>query len=1347
MSSESILLEEHERLDALIDLIPRASRYMLYATNVVLTCISANSKYIAIGSNNGCVFIYNRDKRTIEKLCCKDPTDVVSCITIKESVETLVFAGTRTGILYIFQLSAVLENGHIIKGSQWVVQGMHQRPVSTVCISENNQHLFSGDEEGTVVCTDMLFSLNETESAIITREGEEIVQLDYHKPLKVLLVSTKRRSILIDTDKGDQLIQIGSKERKIFLDFGACFFSSVEDPKNPKIFSSRPGMRIWKANITGKVEQTILFKDAIKEAKFPKIPLILNSQQQVKDEHETIQFGKVLKFQENFLITWFNSHLFVMTIGGTIVNSLENIPIRDVCVYDSEIFIILKFSKIDIIRVAVKPDDRFSIISKEKSQEIEQFEQAVHKIKDVSSKVWKNISKFGDKMAFTVPEGKRYNEDKSPSDPPSESNSAYDMLSDMQLREKTEEETSENADQVDKKLTDPITTDLKAESVTAKEDTPDLDLIGKKSFDDSIVFSIKTVKVKKKKKKAKKKVDEDSHSFVSSTSGSGSNEASISDTISLSSHNDKDSNYVNSIPNDLTDNKTNDSDSELKAKEFVKDQPKEIEVRDESNSQTKTECNEKEEVTENKDTDAQEDDTQTTDIDVQEKAVVQNTNIDDVEIVTEAKNEEATQAAEECSIKSNSEQLVEKKELQPESKSLEVEESAYDDETRDFSLPCEIFNGDNTSNRPSLSSSASLSDEEFNSIYARETQTCTEEEKIIEDTVEEETISEYTSTDEFEILDEEIWTEMSVPSLVQNFCISEKYIWLTDKSQKLHYCNLTKNAPMWRLVQDAPADKISVNDSSTILWRLYNNNVFVAQHITERYPTGLKWVHILKEVSDICVMEHCAWYVKKDNGIVKLQKNLSAQRPAFRSVTIEHPKMITSISSKDNIVWALDVEGILWATVFTSSDDESAVKWCKVKRINEQLNIRHISLGSFGIGWIIDKKGLIWLAPNVTQENPHGDGNVYQVSLESPIVHDVNKRSLSRWFYSTPFSKSLSNVGTTSVLASSSKTAVFVAEIGSRSIFICKDNVLGHRWKLATPLGMADSIPWRNVHSLGNLVWSQQVCNKLFGISPKTQYAFEVQLAIRNVPFDVSSICAVEWYLWVLSTDGAIYSRSGVSPGCPQGLNWIPIDLMLIGQSKICSVAINSKFAWSVDEKGKLYLRMSIEPPSAGSLSAAWIPIEESLSKHGQSLLTSIFSGFNFKMIWAIDSMNCVYTRKGITESLPIGTDWMYIPGIKAVKLAISDNAVYALTTSNGLFVRHGINENNLHGDYWRQIPGNFNHISASRDNTLWAITKEGHLIKRKTHLLRTAHHLKNTTNKEFIRLNSLNTDDWEVID
>lgn len=110
------------------------------------------------------------------------------------------------------------------------------------------------------------------------------------------------------------------------------------------------------------------------------------------------------------------------------------------------------------------------------------------------------------------------------------------------------------------------------------------------------------------------------------------------------------------------------------------------------------------------------------------------------------------------------------------------------------------------------------------------------------------------------------------------------------------------------------------------------------------------------------------------------------------------------------------------ATVFTDTDHESDVKWHKAKRIRDQLNIRHINLSSFGIGWIIDKKGLIWFAPNVTSENPHGDGNVYQVfffpffgttsfitGLFVLLIDIPRKSNCSRYFKALNFSLVLLN--------------------------------------------------------------------------------------------------------------------------------------------------------------------------------------------------------------------------------------------------------------------------------------------------------------------------------------------------
>lgn len=43
--------------------------------------------------------------------------------------------------------------------------------------------------------------------------------------------------------------------------------------------------------------------------------------------------------------------------------------------------------------------------------------------------------------------------------------------------------------------------------------------------------------------------------------------------------------------------------------------------------------------------------------------------------------------------------------------------------------------------------------------------------------------------------------------------------------------------------------------------------------------------------------------------------------------------------------------------------------------------------------------------------------------------------------------------------------------------------------------------------------------------------------------------------------------------------------------------------------------------------------------------LVSVHSSPNDRMLWAVDSKGNVHVRTGITEDMPVGTDWEHIPG------------------------------------------------------------------------------------------------------
>ena len=81
--------------------------------------------------------------------------------------------------------------------------------------------------------------------------------------------------------------------------------------------------------------------------------------------------------------------------------------------------------------------------------------------------------------------------------------------------------------------------------------------------------------------------------------------------------------------------------------------------------------------------------------------------------------------------------------------------------------------------------------------------------------------------------------------------------------------------------------------------------------------------------------------------------------------------------------------------------------------------------------------------------------------------------------------------------------------------------------------------------------------------------------------------------------------------------------------------------------------------------------------------------------VWCIDSTGHVYVRKGVTECMPVGSHWVYVPGTIVKNLVVGDAHVYALTYSDEILVRCGITEDNVMGDCWTKIPGVLTSVSG----------------------------------------------------
>lgn len=68
--SQQIFLKEFAPLVHILNQIPQHAQRGLNRVDVKLTCLDVISEYLAIGSNVGVVFLYDRHKNTVERLSC-----------------------------------------------------------------------------------------------------------------------------------------------------------------------------------------------------------------------------------------------------------------------------------------------------------------------------------------------------------------------------------------------------------------------------------------------------------------------------------------------------------------------------------------------------------------------------------------------------------------------------------------------------------------------------------------------------------------------------------------------------------------------------------------------------------------------------------------------------------------------------------------------------------------------------------------------------------------------------------------------------------------------------------------------------------------------------------------------------------------------------------------------------------------------------------------------------------------------------------------------------------------------------------------------------------------------------
>lgn len=234
-------------------------------TRVKYVCFDVSKRYLALGATSGDVFLFQRDTCAF-----------VGTVANKEGSVTQVALGPGDGILAL-----ATSRGHVLVVEHNLgrapavppqrLQLSHEHKgtaVTSLHWNGSGSRLFAADAAGKVsvlhVSSSKARSLFQSPPSTMMRLDSKVVQMDFAQDR--LLVSTLTRCYLGDTLR-EKFAQVGKKLRD--GEFGGCFYPGCKLQGPVTVYASRPGSRLWEADLRGSVSKTHQFKEALAVAPTP----------------------------------------------------------------------------------------------------------------------------------------------------------------------------------------------------------------------------------------------------------------------------------------------------------------------------------------------------------------------------------------------------------------------------------------------------------------------------------------------------------------------------------------------------------------------------------------------------------------------------------------------------------------------------------------------------------------------------------------------------------------------------------------------------------------------------------------------------------------------------------------------------------------------------------------------------------------------------------------------------------------------------------------------------------------------------------------------------------------------
>nr|XP_033706478.1 tectonin beta-propeller repeat-containing protein 2 isoform X2 [Tursiops truncatus] len=1329
--SESVTFREFCPLYYLLNAIPTKIQKGFRSIVVYLTALDANGDYIAVGSSIGMLYLYCRHLNQMKKYNFEGKTESITVVKLLSCFDDLVAAGTASGRVAVFQLVSSLP-GRNRQLRRFDVTGIHKNSITALAWSPNGMKLFSGDDKGKIVYSSLDLDQGICHSHLVLEEPASIVQLDYSQ--KVLLVSTLQRSLLFYTEE-KSVKQIGTQPRKSTGKFGACFIPGLCKQSDLTLYASRPGLRLWKADIHGTVQATFILKDVFAGGvkPFELYPRLESSDRGSCSSPEK-HLGLVsCFFQEGWVLSWNEYSIYLLdTVNQATIAGLEGSgDIVSVSCTENEIFF-LKGDR-NIIRISSRPEGLASIVRD--GLEPSGCPEQVH-------------GQRAEKAPGATPSETRLRGSSVASEPRSRSSSLNST--DSSSGPQAAPELGRSGQLTSKRF-----------SVISSED-----------FDQELI--VKPLKVKKKKRKKKteggsgttcpsslestpcwecpgdspQSLSTDLLSTTSSlgstvdqsSTGSPDQECSLSGEASsvLPEYSDPETFSVLEAPFPAPDSLNEEGDGRTEIplcdgagetqppsgglsspwhpREDAEGSDDIAELEEEpcpvsgGPRSTQSPCRERGSSAE-----AQE-------VGGMEPAEPQSTfpeaPLQGSPLVPSSLS--WTPSAERWLPGTSAEEPSEEQGFRrhlgaPGHLGSSPRHAAADDDTGQKAMAaseCDLGSAGGRRPRwvsasvasaheqPSRDQALTSSDEE--DIYAHGLPSSSSETSVTE-LAGSRSLQDLhpPGTDEPGLLKSEefaeSWMGYSGPGYgILSLAVSEKYIWCLDYKGGL-FCSALPGAGLrWQKFEDA-VQQVAVSPSGALLWKIEqkSNRAFACGKVTIKGKRH--WYEALPQAVFVALSDDTAWIIRT-NGDLYLQTGLSVDRPCARAVKVDCPYPLSQVAARNSVVWALTEQRVLLYREGVSSFCPEGERWkCDIVSERQALEPVCITLGDQQTLWALDVRGHLWFRTGVVSKKPQGDDDHWwQCSLFQTIIHATHsvataaqvpvekvadKLRMALWSQQLQCQPSLLGVNSSGVWISS----------GKNEIHVSRGSLIGTYWNNVVPRGTASATKWAFVLAStaptkeGSSLWLCQSSKDLCRVS--AQHAQSRPSTVQLPPdAEMRAYAACQDALWALDSLGQVFIRT-LSASCPTGMHWTRLDLSQLGAVKLMSLACGNQHVWACDSRGGVYFRVGTQPLNPSLMLPAWITIEPPVQPAGVALV-SVHSSPSDQMLWALDSRWNVHVRVGITEEMPVGTDWEHVPGLQACQLALSARTVWARCPNGDLARRYGVTDRNPAGDYWKKIPG-----------------------------------------------------------